>query len=72
MGPIRRVVEILEVRVSIEGKPSAVMSAIIELRFSDQSREHREITFEPDGLLYEVWQDELRAWRRYIVSNSIN
>jgi hypothetical protein len=55
-------IQAIEVRsVRISGKPSAVHSAELIIHFTDGSNEHKYISFEPDGIMFEVFIEVINA-----------
>lgn len=58
--------EVHERSVELRGEPSSVFLVRLELRLKDGSCQEVEIEFEPHGLMYEVWREQLRALQRLI------
>lgn len=59
-------VEIL--RVQLEGRPACVHVADLRIELFDGSVHEVQISFEPDGLMYEVLEDyiaKVREWIRH-------
>ena len=58
--------DVREVSLEIAGDPSCVMSATIELTFTDGSREVLQVVFAPAGMTFETWRHHLEALQRHI------
>jgi hypothetical protein len=51
------------IRVELSGDPSCVHAATLRLKFADGTEEDRDITYEPDGVMYEVFVEQVQAFR---------
>lgn len=64
--PAGSLVEVNVLKVELSGVPTCVHAAELELVFSDGSAEVRAISFAPNGVMYEVFDDQVNALRKLI------
>jgi len=59
------IVEIEVVRLGLDGHPSAVHNATIKIYFLDGSSMTKDLDFNPDGVMFEVFKEQVRALIRW-------
>lgn len=52
--------------VEIGGSPAGVLSAVLVLEYADGNLEERTLNFRPNGLMYEVFLEQVEALQRLL------
>ena len=59
------IIEVEIVRLSLDGYPSAIHNATIKIYFLFGSSMSKDLDFNPDGIMFEVFKEQLRALIRW-------
>lgn len=57
----RRIIRAEASKIQLAGSPSCVIAATIHIFYSDGTVDERDVDFAPDGLMFEVFQEQISA-----------